>query len=105
MIGDFFKAGIGEHLVQGTYSRSTKGTLSGLHYQRNHKAQGKIVSCVKGRIYDVTADIRKRSSYYKKWSGVELTEENKYLLYVPPGYAHGFLVIIDSAEVMYMCTE
>jgi dTDP-4-dehydrorhamnose 3,5-epimerase len=105
MIGDFFKAGIGEHLVQGTYSRSTKGTLSGLHYQRNHKAQGKIVSCVKGRIYDVTADIRKRSSYYKKWSGVELTEENKYLLYVPPGYAHGFQVISDTAEVMYKCTE
>jgi dTDP-4-dehydrorhamnose 3,5-epimerase len=102
---DFSKAGIGEHLVQDNYSRSTKGTLRGLHYQKNPKAQGKLVSCVKGKIYDVAVDIRNGSPYYKKWSGVELTEDNKYLLYVPPGFAHGFQVISETAEVMYKCTE
>lgn len=102
---DYFKAGIGEHLVQDNYSKSTKGTLRGLHYQKNPKAQGKLVSCVKGRIYDVAVDIRKGSPYYQRWSGVELTEENKYLLYVPPGFAHGFQVMSESAEVMYKCTE
>jgi dTDP-4-dehydrorhamnose 3,5-epimerase len=102
---DFSRAGMGEHLVQDNYSRSTKGTLRGLHYQKNPKAQGKLVSCVKGRIYDVVVDIRKGSPYYKKWSGVELTEENKYLLYVPPGFAHGFQVLSETAEVLYKCTE
>lgn len=102
---DFCKSGIGAHLVQDNYSRSTKGTLRGLHYQKNPKAQGKLVSCVKGRIYDVAVDIRKGSPYYRKWSGVELTEENKYLLFVPPGFAHGFQVVSETAEVMYKCTE
>lgn len=101
---DFFKAGIGEHFVQDNYSMSTKGTLRGLHYQKNPKAQGKLVSCVKGRIYDVAVDIRKGSPYYGKWSGVELTEDNKYSLYMPPGFAHGFQAISDSAVVMYKCT-
>ncbi|OAI45943.1 dTDP-4-dehydrorhamnose 3,5-epimerase [Nitrospira sp. SCGC AG-212-E16] len=102
---DFSKAGIEGHLVQDNYSRSTKGTLRGLHYQKSPKAQGKLVSCVNGRIYDVAVDIRKGSPYYGKWSGVELTEENKYLLYVPPGFAHGFQVMSETAEVMYKCTE
>jgi len=102
---DFFNSGIGAHLVQDNYSKSTEGTLRGLHYQKNPKAQGKLVSCVKGRIYDVAVDIRKGSPYYGKWSGVELTEENKYLLFVPPGFAHGFQVVSETAEVMYKCTE
>jgi len=102
---DFSKAGIGKPLVQDNYSRSTKGTLRGLHYQKNPKAQGKLVSCVKGWIYDVAVDIRKGSPYYGKWSGVELTEENKHLFYVPPGFAHGFQVMSETAEVMYKCTE
>jgi len=102
---DFSKAGIGEHLVQDNYSMSTKGTLRGLHYQKNPKAQGKLVSCVKGSICDVAVDIRKGSPHYGKWVGVELTEENKQLLYVPPGFAHGFQVISETAEVMYKCTE
>ena len=101
---DFIKAGIGEHFAQDNYSVSTKRTLRGLHYQKNPKAQGKLVSCVKGRIYDVAVDIRKGSPYYGKWSGVELTEENRYLLYVPPGFAHGFQAMSDSAAVMYKCT-
>ena len=87
------------------FASLTKGMLRGLHYQKNPKAQGKLVSCIKGRIYDVAVDIRKGSPHYGKWSGVELTEENKYLLYVPPGFAHGFQVISDTAEVMYKCTR
>jgi dTDP-4-dehydrorhamnose 3,5-epimerase len=102
---DFSRAGIGERLLQDNYSRSTKGVLRGLHYQKNPKAQGKLVSCVKGGIYDVAVDIRKGSPHYGKWTGMELTEKNKYLLYVPPGFAHGFQVISDMAEVMYKCTE
>lgn len=102
---DFLQAGIGKPLVQDNYSRSTKGVLRGLHYQKSPKAQGKLVLCVKGGIYDVAVDIRKGSPCYGKWAGVNLTEENKHLLYVPPGFAHGFQVMTDTAEVMYKCTE
>lgn len=102
---NFSKAGIGEHLVQDNYSKSIKGVLRGLHYQKNPKAQGKLVLCIQGGIYDVVVDIRKGSPHYGKWAGVELTEENKHLLYVPPGFAHGFQVISETAEVMYKCTE
>src|SRR5262245_61219671 len=77
---EFSKAGISEHLVQDNYSRSIRGVLRGLHYQKNPKGQGKLVSCIKGRIYDVAVDIRKGSPFYGKWSGLELTEENKHLL-------------------------
>jgi dTDP-4-dehydrorhamnose 3,5-epimerase len=102
---DFSRAEIGEHLVQDNYSKSVKGVLRGLHYQKNPKAQGKLVFCVKGGIYDVVIDLRKGSPYYGKWASVDLTDENKYLLYVPPGFAHGFQVTSDTAEVMYKCTE
>jgi dTDP-4-dehydrorhamnose 3,5-epimerase len=102
---DFSRAGIGERLVQDNYSRSVKRVLRGFHYQKNPKAQGKLISCIKGGIYDVAVDIRKGSPHYGKWVGVELTEENKHLLYVPPGFAHGFQVVSDAAEVMYKCTE
>ena len=102
---DFSKAGIRELFVQDNYSQSVKGVLRGLHYQKNPTAQGKLVSCIKGMIYDVAIDIRKGSPHYGKWAAVELTEENKYLLYVPPGFAHGFQVISDSAAVMYKCTQ
>jgi dTDP-4-dehydrorhamnose 3,5-epimerase len=102
---DFVRAGIGEHLVQDNYSKSAKGVLRGLHYQKHPKAQGKLVTCIKGRIYDVAVDIRKSSPYYGKWASVELSEENKHLLYVPPGFAHGFQVLSNAAEVLYKCTE
>jgi len=102
---DFSRAGLREHFVQDNYSKSEKGVLRGLHYQKNPKSQGKLVSCVKGVIYDVAIDIRKGSPHYGKWAGVELTEENKHLLYVPTGFAHGFQVISETAEVMYKCTE
>jgi dTDP-4-dehydrorhamnose 3,5-epimerase len=102
---DFATAGIQEHLVQDNYSKSAKGVLRGLHYQKNPKAQGKLVMCIKGKIFDVAVDIRTGSPHYGKWAGVELSGENKRLLYVPAGFAHGFQVVSDMAEVLYKCTE
>lgn len=101
----FTKAGITKRFDQDNLSGSVKGVLRGLHYQKNPKAQGKLVTCIKGRIYDVAVDIRKGSPQYGKWAGVELTEKNKFLVYVPPGFAHGFQVLSETAEVMYKCTE
>jgi len=102
---DFVRGGIEEHLVQDNYSKSTKGVLRGLHYQKMPKGQGKLVICLKGRIFDVAVDIRKGSSQYGKWVGVSLTEESRHMLYVPPGFAHGFQVLSDAAEVLYKCTN
>ena len=102
---DFVQGGIKEHLVQDNYSKSSKGVLRGLHYQKTPRAQGKLVMCLKGRIYDVAVDIRTGSSQYGKWVGAELSEENRLMLYVPPGFAHGFQVLSDTAEVMYKCTN
>ena len=102
---DFAHAGIQDHLVQDNYSRSTRGVLRGLHYQKTPTAQGKLVTCIKGNIFDVAVDIRKGSPFYGKWVGVELTEENHHIMYVPPGFAHGFQVTSDVAEVMYKCTN
>jgi dTDP-4-dehydrorhamnose 3,5-epimerase len=102
---DYVRAGIGEHLVQDNYSRSAKGVLRGLHYQKDPRAQGKLVTCLAGRIFDVAVDIRKGSPTFGKWAGVELSDENRRLLYVPPGFAHGFQVVSESAEVMYKCTR
>jgi len=102
---DFVNAGITPHLVQDNYSKSSQGVLRGLHYQKMPMAQGKLVLCMKGRIFDVAVDIRKGSPHYGKWVGAELTEENRHMLYVPPGFAHGFQVLSDNAEVMYKCTN
>jgi dTDP-4-dehydrorhamnose 3,5-epimerase len=102
---DFAASGIREHLVQDNYSKSVKGVLRGLHYQMHPKAQGKLVMCLNGGIYDVAVDIRRGSPHYGKWVGVELTGENRLMLYVPPGFAHGFQVLSDTAEVMYKCTD
>jgi len=102
---DFSQAGLGENLVQDNYSRSVKGVLRGLHYQKDPKAQGKLVTCIKGRIFDVAIDIRRGSPNYGRWTGVELSEENRHLLYLPPGFAHGFQVMSDCADVMYKCTQ
>jgi len=102
---EFAAAGIQEHLVQDNYSKSAKGVLRGLHYQKDPRAQGKLVMCLKGRIYDVAVDVRAGSPFFGKWDGVELSEENRLMLYVPPGFAHGFQVLSDNAEVMYKCTS
>jgi dTDP-4-dehydrorhamnose 3,5-epimerase len=102
---DYAAAGIAPHLVQDNYSKSEKGVLRGLHYQKMPKAQGKLVTCLKGRIFDVAVDIRRGSPHFGKWKAAELSENNRHLLYVPPGFAHGFQVLSDTAEVMYKCTD
>lgn len=102
---DFAAFGIKEQFVQDNHSRSKKGVLRGLHYQRPPKAQGKLVRVVVGEIFDVAVDIRKGSPWYGKWVGVTLSAENKLMLYIPPGFAHGFCVLSEEAEVVYKVTE
>jgi dTDP-4-dehydrorhamnose 3,5-epimerase len=98
---DFTKAGIKEIFVQDNHSKSTKNVLRGLHYQKGPYEQGKLVRCVRGRIFDVTVDMRKGSPTFGKWVGMELSEENRLMVYIPPAFAHGFVVRIDTAEVAY----
>ena len=100
----FLEAGIRGNFVQDNHSRSAKGVLRGLHYQEPN-AQGKLVRCTAGAIFDVAVDIRKGSPHFGKWFGLELSEENKKLLWVPPGFAHGFCAITDTADLVYKCTE
>ena len=101
---DFDSFGIKGEWVQDNHSFSKKGVLRGLHYQLEPKAQGKLVRVVKGKIFDVAVDIRKGSPWYGKWVGEILSEENKYMLWIPPGFAHGF-VTLEDAHVIYKCTE
>jgi len=102
--GDFERAGIKENFVQDNHSGSSKGVLRGLHYQKRPAVQGKLVRCTLGSILDVAVDIRKDSPGFGKWSAVELSAANAHMLYLPPGFAHGFLVLSDRAEIMYKCT-
>jgi dTDP-4-dehydrorhamnose 3,5-epimerase len=102
---DFVREGIREHFVQDNYSKSAKGVLRGLHYQKFPAAQGKLIMCMRGRIWDIVVDIRKGSPFYGKWISKELTDENRLMLYVPPGFAHGFQVLSDAAEILYKCTD
>jgi len=101
---EFINAGVVEHFVQDNFSRSAKGVLRGLHYQKDPRAQGKLVRCMKGSIFDVAVDIRKGSPTYARWVGQELSERNNLMLYVPAGFAHGFLTLSETAEVLYKCT-
>lgn len=101
---EFERAGISGPFVQDNLSRSRKGTLRGLHYQMNPAAQAKFVRCMRGRIFDVAVDIRKGSPTYARWVGVELSEENNEMLYIPRGFAHGFVVLSETADVFYKCT-
>ena len=90
--------------VQDNHSRSTRGTLRGLHFQRPPHAQGKLVSVIHGRIYDVSVDLRKDSPTWRRWVGVTLDGDDPTLLWVPPGFAHGFLVLSTTADVLYKVT-
>ena len=98
---DFEKAGIDTDFVQDNHSKSVKGVLRGLHYQLEPKAQGKLVRCIRGKIFDVAVDIRRGSPTFGKWIGVELSEENKLMLWIPKGFAHGFLTLSEEAEIVY----
>jgi dTDP-4-dehydrorhamnose 3,5-epimerase len=96
--------GVGPEFVQDNHSRSSKGVLRGLHYQLN-VPQGKLVRTLVGEIYDVIVDLRRSSPTYKQWVGVSLSADNLNQLWVPPGFAHGFQVISEVAEIAYKCTE
>ena len=90
--------------VQDNESKSRRGVLRGLHFQKNH-TQGKLVRVTKGEVYDVAVDCRPHSATFGKWVGVTLSEENKKMFYIPEGFAHGFLVLSDVAEFCYKCTD
>ena len=90
--------------VQDNHSKSSKGVLRGLHFQRN-SPQAKLVRVIKGRVFDVVVDVRKSSSTFKKWIGLELSQENKKQIWVPEGFAHGFYVLEDKTEVIYKTTD
>ncbi len=101
---DMEEAGLNMVFVQDNQSMSTKGVLRGLHFQKKFP-QGKLVRTIKGSIFDVAVDLRKESRTYKKWFGIMLTEQNKKQLYISEGFAHGFLVLSDSAEFCYKVTD
>jgi dTDP-4-dehydrorhamnose 3,5-epimerase len=101
---DFAAHGIDEAFVQGNHSKSSKGILRGLHYQKRPQAQGKLVRVLAGEIYDVAVDIRQGSPTFGKWVASVLSSENKRMLYVPVGFAHGFCVTSEEAEIFYMTT-
>jgi dTDP-4-dehydrorhamnose 3,5-epimerase len=97
-------AGIATEFVQDNFSRSSKGTLRGLHYQIQHP-QGKLVQVLRGKIFDVVVDLRKTSPSFGRWLGFELSDETCQQVFVPPGCAHGFCVLSESADFTYKCTD
>jgi dTDP-4-dehydrorhamnose 3,5-epimerase len=100
----FREAGLDLQFVQDNQSRSARGVLRGLHYQEPN-AQGKLVRCSRGALFDVAVDIRVGSPDFGRWYGVELSEENRLMLWIPPGFAHGFCALTDVADLVYKCTE
>lgn len=101
---EFKEAGLDMVFVQDNQSKSNKGVLRGLHFQKNHP-QGKLVRVIKGEVFDVAVDLRKDSKTYGKWVGVILSEGNKKQFYIPEDFAHGFLVLSEEAEFTYKCTR
>jgi dTDP-4-dehydrorhamnose 3,5-epimerase len=100
----YTQAGITGPFVQDNHSRSVRGTLRGLHFQEP-RAQGKLVQVLRGTVYDVAVDIRRGSPTFGRWVGVELSEAQPRQLWIPPGFAHGFCVLSESADFFYKCTE
>lgn len=100
----FEAAGIAGPWVQDNHSRSARGVLRGLHYQVR-QTQGKLVRATAGAVFDVVVDLRRSSPAFGKWMGLELSAENKRMLWVPPGFAHGFLTLTDTADFQYKCTD
>ncbi len=98
---DFLLNGINSEFVQDNHSKSSKGVLRGLHYQIAPEQQAKLIRCIKGRISDVALDLRKSSKTFGKWAKVELSEENNNMLFIPEGFAHGFVVLSEEAEILY----
>jgi dTDP-4-dehydrorhamnose 3,5-epimerase len=100
----FAEAGIDAKFVQDNHSRSSQWTLRGLHFQTQH-TQGKLVRVTSGSVFDVMVDLRRSSSSFGKWWGVELSAENHRMLWVPPGLAHGILITSEAADFLYKCTD
>ena len=101
---DFFSIGITK-MIQDNFSHSIYGVVRGLHYQKNPKAQAKLVTALKGEIFDVAVDIRKNSPTFGQWVGEILSEKNHKLLYIPEGFAHGFCVLSEEADVLYKVNQ
>ena len=102
---EFFQHGIKTEFMQDNHSKSTKGVLRGLHFQTPPKAQAKLVRCPRGKVFDVAVDIRKDSPDFGKWVGAVLSDENKHMLFIPEGFAHGFVVLSDEAELIYKASD
>jgi dTDP-4-dehydrorhamnose 3,5-epimerase len=102
--GRYAEMGIGGPFVQDNHSRSVRGTLRGLHYQIK-QPQGKLVQALTGTVFDVAVDLRRGSPSFRRWVGVELSEVNRRQLWVPPGFAHGFYVLSEQADLVYKCTD
>lgn len=100
----FANAGLTLNFVQDNHSRSAQGILRGIHYQTEH-TQGKLVRVTAGKVFDVAVDLRQSSPSFGEWFGVELSEENHRMFWVPPGFAHGFYVMSESADFIYKCTD
>ena len=98
------QAGINAHFVQDNHSRSSQGVLRGLHYQMT-QTQGKLVRVATGSVFDVVVDVRSGSPTFVQWYGTELNEDNIKMIYVPPGFAHGFVVLSETADFIYKCTD
>jgi dTDP-4-dehydrorhamnose 3,5-epimerase len=101
----FKQAGLDFNFVQDNQSFSQTGVLRGLHFQNNPNAQGKLVRVISGSVFDVAVDIRKKSPTYGQWFGLELTEQNKWMMYIPEGVAHGFATLQDFTVFSYKCTN
>ncbi|MGD9154943.1 MAG: dTDP-4-dehydrorhamnose 3,5-epimerase [Bacillota bacterium] len=101
---EFQKAGLNPVFVQDNQSRSKRGVLRGLHYQKQHP-QGKLVRVIAGAVFDVAVDLRSDSITYRQWFGLVLSDDNKKQFYIPPGFAHGYLVLSELAEFVYKCTD
>lgn len=96
---------VSKYFVQDNHSKSSKGVLRGLHFQKDPNSQGKLVRCISGEIYDVAVDIRKESKSFCNWFGIKLTAENMKQLWIPRGFAHGFLTLSKEAQVIYKTTD
>lgn len=101
----FMNAGIDANFVQDNESKSMKGVLRGLHFQKPPFAQGKLVRVMRGAVLDVAVDLRHGSPWYGRWAAIELTEHNKWMYWIPPGFAHGFLTLEDNTVFFYKCTN
>jgi dTDP-4-dehydrorhamnose 3,5-epimerase len=101
----FLRSGIDQNFVQDNESKSVKGVLRGLHFQKPPFAQGKLVRVIKGAVRDVAVDLRKSSPTYGQWASIDLTEDNKWMYWVPPGFAHGFVTLEEGTVFFYKCTN